>query len=83
MHAVHQYAPDVAQLLLDLADGLEVGGSVEGVATHEEEFDEVAGDITTSNVQSPCQMRECEAVVYGDNVSDTISRVDNNTSSQT
>lgn len=44
--------PDVAKLLLDLADSFEVGRTVKRIATHEQEFDEVACDVSASNIKS-------------------------------
>jgi hypothetical protein len=43
---------NVAELLLDLADGLEIGGSVQRIATAQEKGNQVAGNITASHIQS-------------------------------
>jgi hypothetical protein len=77
------HLPDVAQLLLYLAHGLKVGGAVERVATHEKEFDEVARDITSSDVEATGEMRKREAVVDGHDVRDAVTRVDDNAGGQT
>ena len=76
-------APDVAKLLLDLPDSLEVGRTVESVAAHEQELDEVSCNVTTSNVESAGQVWKREAVVHGHNVCYTIARVDDDTGCQT
>jgi len=51
-----QVVGDVAQLLLDLSDGLEVGGAVESVAATEEKGDKVARDVSAGNVQPASQV---------------------------
>ncbi len=43
-------------LLLDLPDSLEIGGTIEDIAAEKQQLDEVAGNITTSYVQTPGQM---------------------------
>lgn len=45
-------------------------------------LDEVACDVSASNVQSSCKVREREALVNGTDVSHTITRVYNHTSEQ-
>jgi hypothetical protein len=66
-------SPSVAQLLLDLPDSLKIGRSVESVAAHEKELDEVAGDVSASDVEATGEVRKGEAIVDGDDVSDSIS----------
>jgi len=70
---------DIAELLLDLTDGLEVSGSVEGITTEEEELDEVASDIATGDIKTLRQMRKSKALEDRNDVGDTIARVNNNT----
>jgi hypothetical protein len=43
---------NVAELLLDLADGLEIGGSVQRIAAAQKKGNQVAGDIPASHIQS-------------------------------
>ena len=74
--------PDVANLLLDLSDGLEIGRTVEGVTTHEQEFDQIPRDVAPSDVEPPREMRECKAVVYRHDVRHAIARVDHDASCQ-
>jgi len=53
-----EIASDVAELLLDLTDGLEISGAVKVVSAKLEELDEVLGDITTGDVETVSEMRE-------------------------
>lgn len=46
-------------------------------------FDEVAGDVTASNVKSTGQMGECKSIIDWANVSDTVTGVNYHTSLQT
>lgn len=78
-----QIVRDVAQLLLDLAHGLEVGRAVEGVTAAEEKGDQVAGDVATSNVQSVDVVVQDGGFIDGDNVGDTVSGIDDDTTAET
>jgi hypothetical protein len=69
----------VAEFLLDGADGLEIGGSVEGVSAAGQERDEVACDVSSSNIESSGEVVEDGALVYRNNVGDTVTAVDDNT----
>jgi hypothetical protein len=73
----------VAQLLLEHTDSLEVGGSVEGITAEKEQLNEVLGDITTSNINTLGQVRKSETLIDGDDVRDTITRIENDTSQET
>jgi hypothetical protein len=73
----------VKYLFLDLADGLKVGGAVEDVAAEEEELDEVAGHITAGHVESAGQVGQREALVDGDDVRHTVTRVHDHARQQT
>ena len=83
MHRMQHDAPDVAELLLDLSYCLKVSCTVERVSAHEQELDEVAGDIPSSDVESPGEMGKSKAVIYRHNMCDTVSRVDDHTRRQT
>ena len=74
---------DVAELLLDGADGFEVGGSVQGVAAASEEGDEVACDVSSGDIESSGEVVENGALVDGDDVGDTITAVYDDTGGQT
>ena len=66
-----------------MSNGLEIGGSVECVSSHEEQLDEVASDVSTSDVKSTGEMREGETFVDGDDMSNSISRIDDDSSLKT
>jgi hypothetical protein len=78
-----EHEPHVAQLLLDLPNGLEIGGTVKGVAAHEEQLDEIPCNIAASDIESTGKMRKSKAIVYGHDVCYTVSRVDNDAGRQT
>lgn len=73
---------DVAQLLLDLADGFEIGCAVEGVAAAEEQLDQIAGDVAASYVEAFCEVVEDDGFVDGDDVGDAVARVDDYTGAE-
>ena len=75
--------PDVANLLLDLSDGLEIGRTVEGVTTHEQKFDQIPRDVAPGDVEPPREMGECKALVYRHDVRHAVARVDHDASRQT
>jgi hypothetical protein len=70
---------DIAELLLDLSDSLKVGGSVERISSSQQQGDQVAGYVTSSNVQSASEVVQNSRLVYGDNMCDTITRVNDDT----
>jgi hypothetical protein len=74
---------NIAELFLDLPHGLEVSCAVESITTEEEKLDQVAGDITSSNIKATGQMGKSEALIHGDNVGHTITRVNDNTGQKT
>jgi hypothetical protein len=74
--------PDIANLFLNLSDGLEIGRTVEGITTHEQEFDQIPRDVAPGDVESPCEMRKCKAVVYRHDVRYAVARVDHDASRQ-
>jgi hypothetical protein len=63
----------VTKLLLDLANGLEIGSSVECVASPQQQGNQVSGDIATSDVQAAGEVVQNGTLVDGDNMRDTIS----------
>jgi hypothetical protein len=71
---------NIAQLLLDLANSFKISGTIERVTAKEEKLDEVSGDITASNIKTLGQVRKSKTFVNRNDVSDTITRIDNNTS---
>lgn len=58
--------PDVAQLLLDLANSFEISGSVEGITSIEQKLDEMSRYMTTSHIQTTSQVLWCETLVDRD-----------------
>lgn len=66
---------DIAQLLLDLADGLKVRRVIERVPAKKHELDQVPRDVTPSNIQSARQMRQREALVHRHNMGDTVTGI--------
>lgn len=43
----------IAQLFLDLADRLKVSSAIERIASMKKEFDEMASNVSSGNVQPP------------------------------
>ena len=74
---------DVAKLLLDVTDDFTFGGGGEGVTTLGQDLHEVVGQVTTSHVDTGDGVGKGETFVDGDNVSDTVTRVQNDTSGTT
>jgi len=75
--------PDIAELLLDLPHGLKVCSTIEGISAHEEELDQISGYVSSSYVETPGEVRHSVSIVHRNNVCNTISRVDDNTGSET
>src|SRR5699024_366680 len=71
---------DVAKLLLDVTDDFTFSGGGEGVTTLGQDLHEVVGQVTTSHVDTGDGVGKGETLVDGDNVSDTVTRVQNDTS---
>jgi hypothetical protein len=74
---------DVAELLLDVTNDFTLGGGGEGVATLSQDLHEVVGEIATSHVDTGDGVGKGETLVDGDNVSDTITGVEDDTSGTT
>ena len=68
----------VAELLLHHPHRLEVGGVIKCIALEQQELDEVSGNVSACDVQSLGQMRQSEALVDRTDVSDAVTRVNNN-----
>jgi hypothetical protein len=66
-------SPHIAKFLLDFTHGLEIGGTVERITAHEQQFDQVPRDISTCNVQASGEMREGKSVVHRYDVRDSIT----------
>jgi len=74
---------NIAQLLLDISDNFALGSGREGVAAFRQDLHEVVCQVTTSHVDSGNCVRKSETFVNRDNVGNTISRVEDNTSGTT
>jgi hypothetical protein len=58
-----------------LAHCFEISGSIERVATTEKKGDKVSGHIATCDIEAAGKVVEDNGLVYGNNVSDTVARV--------
>ena len=74
---------DVAELLLDVTDDFTLGGGGEGVTALGKDLHEVVGQITASHVDTGDGVGKSETLVDGDNVSDTVTRVEHDTGGTT
>ena len=68
----------VAELLLHHPHRFEVGGVIECIALEQQQLDEVSGDVPAGDIQSLGEMRQSEALVDRTDVSDAVTRVNNN-----
>jgi len=74
---------DVAELLLDLTDSLEIGSAVEGITTEKKQLDEVASNIGTGDIKTTDEVGHGVTLADRDNVSHTITRVEHDTIKKT
>lgn len=74
---------DVAELLLDVTNDFALGGGGEGVTTLSENLHEVVGKITASHVNTGNGVGKGETLVDGDDVSDTVTGVEDDTGGTT
>jgi hypothetical protein len=74
---------DVAKLLLDITDNFALGSGGEGVSTLSQNLHQVIGKVTASHVDTGNSVRKRETLVDGNNVSDTVTGVENDTGSTT
>ena len=74
---------DVAELLLDVTDDFTFGGGREAVATLGQNLHQVVGQVTASHVNSGDGVWQGETFVDGDNVGDTVTGVEDDTSGTT
>jgi len=71
---------DIAELLLDVTNDFALGGGGERVTALGENLHEVVGQITTSHVDTGDGVWKSETLVNWNNVGDTVTRVENDTS---
>ena len=74
---------DVAKLLLDVTNDFTLGRGGEGVAALSKNLHEVVGKVTTSHVDTGNGVGKSETLVDGDNVGDTVTGVEDDTSGTT
>lgn len=74
---------DVAELLLDVTDDFTLGRGGEGVTALSENLHEVVGKIATSHVDTGNGVGKSETLVDRNNVGDTVTGVENDTSGTT
>jgi len=79
-HFLFEVEGDVAEFFLDISDNFSFSGGGEGVTSFGEDLHEVISKISSCEVESEDSVGEGISFVDGDSVSDTISRVHNNTS---
>ena len=73
----------IAELLLDIADNFTFCGGREGVATLSQDLHHVICQITPSHIDTEDGMGKSETFVDGDHVSNTITRIQHDTSCAT
>merc|ERR1711881_748696 len=78
-HFLLEVKSDIAELLLDVADNLTLGGGGERVATLGEDLHGVVGEFTASQVETEDGMGESITFIDGDGVGDTITGVHDDT----
>ena len=74
---------NVAELLLDVSDDFALSGGRESVSALGQDLHEVVGQITASHVDTRDSVGKSETLVDGDDVSDTITGVEHDTSGTT
>lgn len=74
---------DVAELLLDVTDDFTLGGGGEGVAALGQDLHQVVRQVTTGHVDTRDGVGQGETLVDGDNVSDTVTGVKDDTGGTT
>merc|ERR1712168_1526968 len=79
-HLLLKVEGDIAELLLYVTDNLTLSSGGEGVATLSEDFHEVVGELTASQVKTDDGVGESITFIDGDTVGDTVTRVHNDTS---
>lgn len=74
---------NVAELLLDITNDFSLSSSGESVTALSQDLHEVISQITTSHIDTGNGVRKRETFVDGDNVSNSVTRVQHDTSSTT
>merc|ERR1711970_1509711 len=74
-HLLLKVQGDIAELLLDVTDNLPLSGGGEGVATLSEDFHQVVGQLTASQIQTDDGMGKSITFIDRDTMGDTVTRV--------
>merc|ERR1719370_1744340 len=82
-HLLLEVESDVAELLLDVADDLALGGGDHGVASLGHDLHEVVGEIAAGQVETQDGVGKGVTLIDGDGVGDTISDVADETGGTT
>merc|ERR1711978_537007 len=82
-HLLFEVKSNIAELLLDVTDNLTLSGGGERVTTLSEDFHEVVGELTASQVQTEDGVGESITFIDGDIVGDTVTRVHDHTGGTT
>merc|ERR1719315_802831 len=82
-HLLLEVEGDVAELLLDVADDLALGGGDHGVASLGHDFHEVVGEIASGQVKTQDGVGKSVTLIDGDGVRNTISDVEDETGGTT
>merc|ERR1712055_373875 len=75
-HLLLEVEGDVAELLLDVADDLALGGCHHGVTSLGHDLHEVVGQVASGQVETRDGVREGKTLVDGDSVGNAISDVE-------
>merc|ERR1712179_321990 len=78
-HLLLEVESDVAELLLDVADDLTLGGGDERVSSLGHDLHEVVGQVASGQVETQDGVREGVTLVDGDGVGNTIADVEDET----
>merc|ERR1712109_388633 len=79
-HLLLKVKGNIAELLLNVADNLAFGSGSERIASLGQDFHEVVGQLTSSQINSENGMRQSIALIDGNSVGDTVTRIHDNTS---
>jgi len=78
-HLLLEVEGDVAELLLDVADDLALGGGDHGVASLGHDLHEVVGQVASGQVETQDGVRKGVTLVDGDGVRDAVAGVEDDT----
>merc|ERR1712020_441853 len=79
-HFLFEVKGNIAELLLDVTDNFPLSSGGEGITSLSQDFHEVVGELTASQVQAEDGMGKGITFIDGDSVGDTITGVHDNAS---